>query len=233
MVHEVFAATELPQVLFCRKSPLFVPPTEMLETVSADPPVLLSVMFCGALVEFRGPLKFSCVGASEIAGRPSPLPLRLNVCGLPAALSAMAMLPVRAPADVGSKVMLRLQFAPGATATPQVLVCAKFPVAVMLAMVSGALPVFVSVIDDGGLTVSMTSSLKVTVFAENETSGVGGTLTVPPPLLAPPPPQEARRDNPRNKGSISLFSFILGFDSAASSIGGCRKTAVMTLRPNN
>lgn len=44
------AATELPQVLFCPKSPGFVPVNPMLLIVSAAFPVLFKVKVCGLLV---------------------------------------------------------------------------------------------------------------------------------------------------------------------------------------
>ena len=48
----LFAATELPQVLVCAKSPLFAPVTAMLVMPSAALPVLVSVTDCDPLVVF-------------------------------------------------------------------------------------------------------------------------------------------------------------------------------------
>ena len=55
--------------------------------------------------------------------------------------------PARLPLAMGAKVTLMMQLTPGAKLVPQLLVCAKSPVAVMLDMLSVALPEFVSVTD--------------------------------------------------------------------------------------
>ncbi len=55
----------------------------------------------------------------------APVPLRLTVCGLPLALSAMLNWPVTGPGAVGLKVTLKVQLAPAATLEPQLLVSAK------------------------------------------------------------------------------------------------------------
>lgn len=89
------AATELPQVLLCRKSPLFTPPMAMLVIVNTDPPVLVSVIFCAALMVCSGwLLKVRLVGEKLTAGVLEPVPVRLTICGLPTALSAIERLPV-------------------------------------------------------------------------------------------------------------------------------------------
>ncbi len=82
----------------------------------------------------------------EVVGVKSiPVPISATVCGLPGALSEMVMLPLRAPPAVGVNVTLIAQLAPAATLAPQLLVCAKSPLAPMLAMLSAAEPVFDSV----------------------------------------------------------------------------------------
>jgi hypothetical protein len=50
MVQFAPAATELPQLLVCAKSPLFVPVTAMLVRFSEALPVFASVTVCAALV---------------------------------------------------------------------------------------------------------------------------------------------------------------------------------------
>jgi hypothetical protein len=81
--------------LLCRKSPLFVPTIVMLVIVNADPPVLVRVIFCAALIVCRGwLLKARLDGEKLTAGVLEPVPVRLTICGLPAALSTMEMLPV-------------------------------------------------------------------------------------------------------------------------------------------
>jgi hypothetical protein len=53
-----------------------------------------------------------------------PVPERLTVCGLPAALSEMLTDAVRVPVAVGLNVTLIVQLPPAATELPQVLVSA-------------------------------------------------------------------------------------------------------------
>src|SRR5881394_336238 len=75
-----------------------------------------------------------------------PVPERATACGLPGASSVNDNVPLRAPFLVGVKVTLTAQFAPAATVAPQVLFeMWKSPFAVMLAMLSVALPVLVRV----------------------------------------------------------------------------------------
>ena len=60
-------------------------------------------------------------GARLTAGA-MPAPVRLAICGLPLALSAIVIDPLRAPVAVGVNVTLMAQFAPWATVEPQLLV---------------------------------------------------------------------------------------------------------------
>ena len=60
-------------------------------------------------------------------------------------MSAIVTLPVLVPVAVGLKVTLTAQLALAATLEPQVLVSEKSPLAVMLEIVSEALPVSVRV----------------------------------------------------------------------------------------
>src|ERR1035437_3699182 len=60
-------------------------------------------------------------------GTPTPVPVRVTVCGDPAALSVMVTDALRLPAAVGVNVTEMLQLPPAATLAPQVLVCAKSP----------------------------------------------------------------------------------------------------------
>lgn len=81
------------------------------------------------------------------------LPPRLTVCGLPAALSFIASVPLRRPLLVGLNVTDMLQFLPDPKVALQLLVWAKSPVFVMLAMLSVALPVLVRMTDFAELVV--------------------------------------------------------------------------------
>ena len=68
------------------------------------------------------------------------VPIRLTVCGVPAALSLIVNVPVRVPLAVGVKVTLSVQVDPAATPFPQLSVSAKSPLAEMLVMCNGAVP---------------------------------------------------------------------------------------------
>ena len=77
-----------------------------------------------------------------------PVPVKLTVCGLPLALSVIDRVPPRAPLVVGVKVTLTVQFAPTARLellAGQVLVWEKSPLAPMLLMMTGTVPVLLTV----------------------------------------------------------------------------------------
>jgi hypothetical protein len=74
-----------------------------------------------------------------------PVPDNITICGLPEASSAILKVPVRDPCAVGVDVTCAMQVLPGATAVPQVFVCAKSPVVVSAVIVNGAVPAFVIV----------------------------------------------------------------------------------------
>ena len=82
----------------------------------------------------------------RLAEDETPVPLRLAVWGLPAALSLTVRVAVRVPVAVGVNVTLIVQLPPAATLEPQLLVCAKSPLLVpvmaMLVIDSAALPEF-------------------------------------------------------------------------------------------
>ena len=85
----------------------------------------------------------------RLAEDETPVPLRLAVWGLPAALSLTVRVAVRVPVAVGVNVTLIVQLPPAATLDPQLLVWAKspllVPVMVMPLMLSAVLPGFESV----------------------------------------------------------------------------------------
>jgi len=78
-----------------------------------------------------------------------PVPVRLTVCGLPAALSVIFTEAVRLPIPEGVKVTLAVQLAPGATELPHVLLREKSaalgPVTRTLVIFKVALPLLVKV----------------------------------------------------------------------------------------
>jgi hypothetical protein len=80
---------------------------------------------------------------------PTPVPLRLTVCGLPLASSLTLSVALSEPTTCGVNVTEMLQLAPPARVVPHVFVWLKSPefapVMPMLVIASGALPVLVSV----------------------------------------------------------------------------------------
>ncbi len=78
-----------------------------------------------------------------------PVPVRLTLCGLPAALSVRVIAAARVPLAAGVKVTLIVQLAPTATLDPQLLDWAKSlalaPVSARLVRLKAALPELVRV----------------------------------------------------------------------------------------
>lgn len=141
MVQWAPAATDDPQLFVCAKSPL----AAMLVTLRVAPPVLESVTACAALVVPTVWLVNVRVEGETPATGTLPLPLRLTVCGLPGALSLTLSVPERIPAAVGVNVTLIEQLLPAATDDPQLFVWEKSLLALMLVILSAALPLLVSV----------------------------------------------------------------------------------------
>jgi hypothetical protein len=115
-----------------------------------------------------------------------PVPVSPTVCVVGVALSVMVKVPVRIPVAVGVNVTLIVQFAPAASgvaggvmgqAVAPVLVSAKspalVPVTVMLLIVRGPVPVFVSVTVCAALGVFSNWLVKVRVVGASPTAGVG------------------------------------------------------------
>src|SRR5205807_9768248 len=91
----------------------------------------------------------------------------------------MITAPVRGPATVGVKVMLMAQLAPGANVAAQVVVRAKSPVAAMLAMLNGAVPVLARVTVCAALAVLICWLPNVRADAVRLTTAAGGAVPVP------------------------------------------------------
>lgn len=122
-----------------------------------------------------------------------PVPVRVSWCGLPDASSATLTLAVRVPDALGVNVTEIVQEAPAASVlglSGQVVVRAKSvglaPVMDMLLIVSGPLPVFLSVDDCAALVVAIACVPKVSVPGVSETAGPegGGDVELPVPLSA-------------------------------------------------
>jgi len=118
-------ATELPQVFVSAKSAVLVPVMLMLVMLKLVFPVLLRVTLCAVLVvPTFWLLNVRLVTERLAVADAVPVPVRLTVCGLPAALSEMLTNAVRVPVAVGLNVTLIVQLPPAATELPQVLVSA-------------------------------------------------------------------------------------------------------------
>ena len=83
-----------------------------------------------------------------------PVPLRVTLCGLPAALSLIASVPIHAPPIVGVKVTEIEQFFPAARLTPQLVVghC-EVTTVVMPVMLSEAFPLLLNLTELAALVV--------------------------------------------------------------------------------
>lgn len=148
----------------------------MLPTTSAKFPALDSVTACVLLLEFTmRAAKVSVAGETSATGAVA-VPVRLTVCVLPATpllLSVIVSMSVLVPVVVGLKLTLMVQELPAARLPAHVLVWEKSPVAVMLVMVSVALPVLFSVTGCEVLVVPMAWALNVrlggaTLAVDNE-----------------------------------------------------------------
>ncbi len=147
IVQLALGASVWPHVLVWLKSPALVPVMAMLAMFSVAFPLLLMEMVSGGLDDPTSRLlKTKLPGERVIAGALMPMPVRETICGLPTALSEIVMAPVRVPVAVGVNVTNILQLDSAARLVPQLLVCAKSPLAVMLRLISGSAElVFVSV----------------------------------------------------------------------------------------
>ena len=92
-------------------------------TVSIKSPVLLKVTVMGELeVDTSCAGKVKPVGARDTAGGaiPTPVPVRVTICGLAGAPSEKSSEALRMPLAVGVNVIPTVQLAPGGTVVPGV-----------------------------------------------------------------------------------------------------------------
>lgn len=140
------AATELPQVLVCAKSPGSAPVVLILLIVKLAFPMLVRVTDCAALVvlrfwlaKVREPLERLAVGAL-------PVPVKATASGLLWRLSAMLIVAVRVPEAVGVNFAIIVQLALTPNELGQLFVWEKSlgsaPTMVKLEIVKLAVPVF-------------------------------------------------------------------------------------------
>ena len=144
-------APQAPLLVVWTKLP-FVKLTEVI--VSVPPPVLVRVTVWGAALAVPTTWlaeKVMLAGDRLTPGGVIPVPVKVTVCGLPAALSLTVSVPLATVAAVGEKVTLMVQEAPAANDEPQVLVLANGPVVLMPLIVRAEPPLFVKVATWAGL----------------------------------------------------------------------------------
>jgi hypothetical protein len=140
-----------------------------------------------------------CPFAEQLGPDMLPEPLSRTVCGLPAALSAILIIPLRFPVAVGSKVTLMVQCAPAATVGPQSSVSPKFVVGVILVMLSMAVPELARVRGKGWLVWPTISMPKPKLVADTATFG-------DPLPNDSPPPQPMNGNNPQSTIARDIFT---------------------------
>ena len=104
-----------------------------------------------------------------------PVPDSVMNCGLSVELSVRVRVARRSPDTEGVKITLRVQFAPGASAEPQVLAWTKSlafgPLTVRLLRISVAVPLFATLIACGELAVATGWFAKERAELEKVTAG--------------------------------------------------------------
>ena len=136
-----------PQVLVWRKSPLVV----MLVMVSVAVPVLVMVTVWGLLVVPTNWLENDRVVGASVTAVPAvtPVPVKLNVCGLLAALSDIESVAVRTPRASGVKVTFIWHVPPLASTVPTQVSVSVNTLGLLLVIsviVRGAVPALITVI---------------------------------------------------------------------------------------
>jgi hypothetical protein len=114
--------------------------------------------------------KLKLVG-ERLAIAPSPVPVRVTVCGLFTALSVNVRVPFRTPPVVGVNVTPMVQAVPGLMGTVQLLVSAKSPLVLIVSGVRAPVPVLVNKIVCGALVVETFCEEKLRLVAESVTTG--------------------------------------------------------------
>jgi hypothetical protein len=163
------AATDVPQVLVCAKSP----DVAIELRASAACPELANVTVCAALVvPVVCDAKVRLVGEGVAVGvAATPVPLSATVCGEPMILSEIVTVPVRLPTAVGLKVTEIVQPAPAAMLAPQVLVSEKSPEAPIKLKFKAAEPGLLIATVCAALAVPSVCDAKVRVVGESRMPG--------------------------------------------------------------
>jgi hypothetical protein len=161
-----------PQVLLATvKSPVAV----IVAIVKDALRPFVNVMICAAAVEPMVVLANVRLAGETVTGV-TPVPERVTVCGLFAALSVNVNVPPAAPKAVGVNETPMVQVAPALMLAPQVSeATAKGPLATMLEKLSWIFSWFVNVIVLLALTFPMATLERLSVLAESVT----GAMPVP------------------------------------------------------
>lgn len=122
---EALGASVVPHGELTWKSPLTV--AEVILRVAV--PVFVRVIVCPALVvPTNCEENVKLVGARDAMGAPeTPVPVKLDVCGLPGALSTTNNVALRAPVAIGANWMPMVQEDPLVSVAPQLFVWVKSP----------------------------------------------------------------------------------------------------------
>jgi hypothetical protein len=181
-------APPIGQLLVCAKSPVLPVARLIPEMIRFDPPVLVIVTICGALVTPTLVVgNVNDVGFGVIAGAVIPVPVSVTVCGLVTSESVMVSCPVSTPVVVGANLTLILQLRPGAKAAPmQLLVSEKLALQVTLLIVSVVMPTLTTVTVCAALSVPTSwspNSRELVLRLIPETFCVTGVVDVLPTKL--------------------------------------------------
>jgi hypothetical protein len=167
----------------------------MLAMLKLVLPVLFRVTVCAPLVVLTFWLLKVRLAGETVASASVlvPVPVRLTVCGVVAALLEILRVPLRVSAAVGVKVTLTVQLAPAATELPQLLDSVKslalVPVTARFVILTEELPVLARVTDCGLLDRSRGWLPKFRLTGDKFNAGVLAVLGTA--CVAPPPPHEA------------------------------------------
>lgn len=101
-----------------------------------------------------------------------PVPVRLMISGLSAALSVSVTVPARVPTAVGVNFTLIWQLDPAASDDLQVVVREKLALATMLAILSAPVPVLVTVTVCAVLVVPTVCAANVKLVVDRLTTGI-------------------------------------------------------------
>jgi hypothetical protein len=174
------AATELPHVLVTAKSPGFAPVAPILVIVKLAFPVLVRVTACGGALVPTAKLPNVRVVMERLTCEVVPVPERLTVWGLLAALSVMVSAALSAVANVGVNATLIVQLFPVATEPAQSSVSPKSPAfapVTAMAVVKVEFPVLVRMTGKAPLVVPSDWLPKVKLVVERP-----ATAAVPTPV---------------------------------------------------